>query len=609
MTINGKTTKAIAMPTYRNPKTGKTTAWKSGLIKSAGRAGIRATNLQAALESLTELQAQQVAYDKPSILIESAEILNEKRSSAKDMALYEALLCNARNEGIEERYQEIRVSTLLAFVGIDSVDRLIESLVRIGTTQVYYDFRYAENRKRQRGLISLLEFHMENDLPSTLKSHLRDQIERDSAVLRYSISPYVRDLYLANKRYTWLSLAAISQFKCRYTAALYQMLAVKAGHDDVVDENGAHMRLPVQMPSEQLARKIGWRQGKGPFNAALFLDRAITPALQDIKTYVSEFEVHFEPPVRTTGRGRPLEDLVFRVRDKQLSERHPATQKRAFIPDDVRSLVATPDHTHDRAYFPSMSAFSRVCHRLREPHAYGERASKHRHANWHDLPKTLDRQWRLALDVAVRSPDDILTVDGLDGHTIQEAVAKDDQRAFWGLTGTPFLDEVFERWGASGYDLDGVREDPKPELLMPDHPILKPLAYEFANRLLNLARERTFWADPSILGSNLNTGLWKLQLLGPARAEGINLGGLDKAMNIIAYGHPVRMRQCAKTLAHSVIAHDFRRIGRLMKAILANEATINLHPKTNEKWIYRRKPRTEHEELAALQKAAYAEGY
>jgi len=235
--------------------------WKPGdtdtlLERAAKRKGIRASNLMAAISSIEEMDRQRPQFSKPSILIESAEVVLENRASAKDMALYEALLAIAKDGGMENAHHSIKAEILMNFLQTDSVERLIDALIRIASTMVKYDVRDLARRKRYTGAVPLIGFEVESDLPKEMKKQLKGLIDRGSSILHFKIPPVVREVFLQPKTYTYVNLYSISQFEYKYTNAIYQLLAVKAGYDPVYNTK------PLEIDAQELAIKIGWSHAR-----------------------------------------------------------------------------------------------------------------------------------------------------------------------------------------------------------------------------------------------------------------------------------------------------------------------------------------------------------
>lgn len=557
----------------------------SPLEKAAQRKGIRAKNLMLALSDMSEMRSQQPSIAKPTVLIESAEIMVESRTSAKDMALTEALLAIARDIDITRPYHEVQASILMDFLGIDSVDRLVDSLARIHSTSVRYDARDVAAKTRWRKAVSLIQFEVESKLPEAKASKaLKAKIDRGTSVLRFAVPTVVREVFVLPKPYTWINLCSVSRFQHKHSNALYQLLAVKAGHDP-------KFREPLRMSVQDLAIKLGWSHAKAkPFNAALFLKRVIEPALEDIKYCVDDFKVVMDEPTRDLAKhGRPLNDLTFWVLVKgnhELSAAALKGKKRQRIGTQLRTRVTLPDAVHPPEWLPSIEAISRVSHQLREANPFGlgkiTRENRRR-------PMTLALAWRTTLDAIVANPDVQVSRD-LDGHEILSAL----EHPYIGV------DKIFEQWandhrfglGSLGVPIrTDIRPAPKPDREMPDEQFMSSFHYgmlitnfaRFANDLNVHKGDMNKYSPQTLIEAYSNLDLtWAA--ISKAAPENTKLGGLTKAMHLMSKGHPVRMRMTAKTLVDAVWNSDFSKIERIMKAIFANEKKLSGHPITGEKY-------------------------
>lgn len=557
----------------------------SPLKKAAQRKGIRAKNLMLALSDMSEMRSQQPAIAKPTILIESAEIVIESRTSAKDMALTEALLAIAKDIDISKPYHEVKASVLMDFLGIDSVDRLVDSLTRIHSTSVKYDVRDVDAKKRYRRAVSLIDFQVESDLPAAKASKaLKAKIDRGSSILTFAVPAVVREVFVLPKPYTWINLCSVSRFQHKHSTGLYQLLAVKAGHDP-------QYREPLEISAQDLAIKLGWSHARAkPFNAALFLKRVVEPALEDIKYCVDDFKVVLDEPTRDLSKhGRPLNDLKFWVLVKEshlLSAAALKAKKRQRVGTQLRTRVTLPDAVHPPEWLPSIEAISRVSHQLREANPFGldtiTRANRRR-------PMTLALEWRTTLDAIVASPD-VQVSSGLDGHEILSAL----DNPYVGV------DRIFEQWaldhrfglGSLGVPIrTDIRPAPKPLRDLPETMLMPAGHYKaLAEHVLRYAddlkvhRGDTGTFSPDTLVASFSSLDWLWAAISKAAPADIKLGGLTKAMHLMAKGHPVRMRMTAKTLVDAVWDADFAKIEKIMKAIFANEKKLAGHPITGERY-------------------------
>jgi len=579
------------------------------LKAAAERKGIRARDLMSATADIQEMNRQRPQISKPTIMIESAEIVMENRASAKDMALYEALLAIAKDGGMENSSHEIKAETLMAFLQTDSVERLIDALVRIASTMVKYDVRDMSKRKRWTGAVPLIGFEVESDMPKAMKKQLSQKINKAGAVLHFKIAPVVREVFLLPKAYTWINLYSISRFEYKYTNALYQLLAVKAGHD-------AKYIRPLEIDAQELAIKMGWSHARAKlFNSALFIERCVAPALHDIADHVTEFRVALEPVERDlTKRGRPLRPLVFHVIPRpnyELSGVELLSKRKQRMRRFTQAEVTLPDHIHPAEYLPSIAAISRAAQSLRRANIFGNRYIARENGY---RPKHLALWWRTTLDAIAQHPD-MYVSDTLTGHDV--AAALDDSR----MGG---VDRIFERWASDRPKrIDKLRVQPRTRFSvpkaaareLPEEMLMKPLFYKLAADIL---RHTTDLSSPYAPQMNLtsyglltafveSTGLWNA-VSHAAAAQGVNLGGLAKSMTLMAGAHPVRMRQTAKTVCNAIFEHDFKKIERVMKAIFANADKLRFHPQTGKLGKPVVAPRTVTSGISSVTSTALAEG-
>lgn len=548
------------------------------LERAAKRKGIRAADLMAAISSIKEMDKQRPQFAKPSILIESAEVVLENRASAKDMALYEALLAIAKDGGMGNAHHSIKAEILMDFLQTDSVERLIDALIRVASTQVQYDVRDVAKRKRYTGAVPLIGFEVESDLPKNMKRELRGLIDKGSSILHFKIPPVVREVFLQPKPYTWVSLHAISQFTCKYTNAIYQLLAVKAGHDD------GYIR-PLEIDAQKLAIKIGWSHARRkPFNAALFLKRCVEPALQDIGICVREFCVYLKPLERDKKRrGSPLMPLVFEVRRKhnfELTGVDLLARKKLRTKTAIQMDVTMPDHIHPLEYLPSLAAVTRAAQVLRKPNFYDRSDIAKENRN---RPRQLALHWRTMLDAITADPDRMVS-HHLCGHDIFAAL--DDPRVG--------VDRIFEQWAINTpRDIHRMGVPARHEIRPPsakNRPVPSDgfLRHSIYGLVATIERLATDLSSPyasklpvsvSNLAESLTAtpGVWEA-IKAAAALHGVNLGGLTKAMGLMSNAHPVRMRWTAKNVCQAVFDHDWNKIEKIMKATFAQKDKLDRSP-------------------------------
>lgn len=281
---------------------GKDKAGKKVYRKAVGkdRTGIRCESLHEAVNgSLAALQVE-----KPRFMIDTIAWECGSKLTAKDHALYELLYAHARKEGVDKVYHEIDLKLVQKFIGVLSVDRLEEALVRILGVRVKYDIK--KKAKRFRRLLG--DAYVVGG--------------GGSKFIRFSIPEATRNDILESGEYTWLDLKAFKGFKNKYSARLYQKLSLIAGRD-------CYFRRPWNITLQNLAEFVGYAEEGETFHSATF-DRAINKAIDELKDSDLDFSFSVSRPKRAKkGKGRPLGKYTFAMSKKQRSSLY--TQKAAKL--------------------------------------------------------------------------------------------------------------------------------------------------------------------------------------------------------------------------------------------------------------------------------------
>jgi hypothetical protein len=303
-------------------------------LRGADINAIMAEHLESAMTEEDEKIRQSPQVKKAWQLIETMRIVSGDKLTAHDQAIYEMLLATARDDGIEKETHRIAVADIMKYLGVQHVDRVIESLDRIADVRVSYDFKDEEIRRR--GKLSLANYEVTENLRA------------GTAILEYSIPPAVRRIILSSDSFAKLEINAFAKFKCRYTARLYQRLALRASYD-------AHLRKPWIIDPKQLADELGYVSKK--WNYRHFYRDVLVPVLDDIADCVGRFSVLKPAEIRGSGRGRPVEKIVFITSgmEKEFKE----IQAAPILRRD-KYLIRSPDTKHQPHELPSASAVSRA---------------------------------------------------------------------------------------------------------------------------------------------------------------------------------------------------------------------------------------------------------
>lgn len=253
------------------------------------------------LEALEADATLMPIVERDARLIEGIRIVGADDLTARDQALYQLLLDVAREQGIDRGLHQLptdRVWTYLQGRETKEIvdrrpERLQDSLVRLTRTVVRYTWRDQYNRAY--GVRSLLS-----------SADVYEDMASGAAHMDYSIPDAVRYAIQSTSSYTHLSLSAFAAFRSRYSARLYQHLALRAGYDGPAGK-------VWNIPPIDLAKLLNYPVRKG-LHYASFRKRCLTPAMEDIKEHVGAFKVCMkEEP--GPGRGRPIVKLIFEITD------------------------------------------------------------------------------------------------------------------------------------------------------------------------------------------------------------------------------------------------------------------------------------------------------
>ncbi len=339
---------------------------------------VQASDLAAALSDGRELARQQPRVPKAKELIESIKIIGQDRLTASDQAIYEALLAWVRDKGIADSAHTIPLSSLKTYAEITRTDDLVAMLHRLGTTYVKYDVR--DRKWRRRGTLPLV-------LAEVAENEKTGDVE-----VRFQIPESVREIMIESRQYAHLELAAFPKFSSRYSARLYQRLALRAGYTN-------ETRISWEIEPKKLAESLGFKIGKS-FRYADFRRNALEPALTDISLYVTRFRVTCTPVKEDVGRGLPA---VVRLRfDFEDTAFTPPLASRQAVPfsstiaDEINRLMKMEVRIDGvmPTLIPSLSMLSRLVTHL---HARG------RPSNLDDSARALRifESWLAAIDEAV----------------------------------------------------------------------------------------------------------------------------------------------------------------------------------------------------------------
>jgi hypothetical protein len=513
---------------------------------------VQAADLLEALKAPVEMDRQEPQVPKPKQMIETMRIVGDDVLTASDGAVYELLLTWAREQGLELDTHEIPFSVVKSYLEVPSTDPdkrkrgenktirtddLVAGLHRLSSTLVRYDVRDREFRRR-------------GSVPLVL-AEVRESLRDGTAIVSYTIPPHIRRLMLEARSYGKLELRAFPYFRCRYTARLYQRLALRAGYD-------IELLKPWEIAPQRLAEELGYKWS-GAFRYADFRRYCLDPMRWDMEAHVQRFSVRVEEvKAEASGRGRPrIAILRFHIT--------PEERKLASLPtgsmtaEEVRA-VTREDAVLKPEQLPSAGTVARTIRLL-----------EYRH-----LAVFLSDAWRAAL------------VEALDGGLRGDAPAPVDGdlygKELLRVMANVGTDEAFFAWAQrtdhTGRFLRRI-ETPAPRIAVAPKPPVsrearhRELAHNEAQQILDglkgrfngpsFPRLRDAWCD-----ADAEFAIWtwlSKHLLDEGAA-------LRQALRAIPKMSEENGRRSLYNLASAVLADDVAKVDEIAKAVvIANRAT------------------------------------
>ena len=318
-------------------------------IRGRDRKGIRARDflVQATCPEAKVMEASP-EFDEPKTMLETMRIEGDDFLTAQDTAIYKYMLAHARNTDIEAEWHVVEMDALAKFLDVDDravrQSRIRESVRRIDRTRVTYDFR--KETTRIDGYMPLLLAQFEQDLLS------------GTASVRYSIPRPVRAAIIEAEAYAMLQLNVFPLFTCKYTGRLYPRMAYYSSRSG---KAGERWEIEPAALAEALSYPLG---DDGKLHFTSFMRRAVEPALADIAAHVETFTVTMADPIPGTGRGRPVEKLVFEISPTRT--RIATTQAARLSPREM-DVISRGDHALAPHELPSTLVVGRSVTRRGSP--------------------------------------------------------------------------------------------------------------------------------------------------------------------------------------------------------------------------------------------------
>ncbi|WP_313608035.1 RepB family plasmid replication initiator protein [Rhizobium sp.] len=292
------------IPIYR-----RRTRRDNNVLTGADRRGFQGP--EAVLEERILADLVQPRFELPAVLIETMRLApgSQKAESAAGMtagvqALLFLLLANARLHLSGENDQEFTLGSAAAqnYLGLTRIDRLRAGLDTINRTRFTCDLR-------------LNGFKRTTPRPLMVCDLNRQGIQPDWTI-GYRLHPALVHIMRSSRRYAMLELNAFRRFRSKYAARLYPMLALTAGQS---------IAKPLAFSPKDLAARLAWTPDE--FHWGSFEARVLQPMLADFHEIdgsapaITAFRTECKL-VRGSGRGRPVQQVLFHVMPTAKSVRH-----------------------------------------------------------------------------------------------------------------------------------------------------------------------------------------------------------------------------------------------------------------------------------------------
>lgn len=264
------------------------------IVRGWKRKGIRAEEWTK--ETVYSNEKTSPLVEVPRVIIESMSVDNTVR--ARDLAVFFRLFGEARIDGIGSPGFGIPVRALMDYLGIQSTERVRDSLKRIDEATATYRFGHPGGRGKHTLRLAEISFPVGDD--ERLRAHHIINF-RFPAVFVAAVQ-HSRDFGLVD-------VNALSRFTCKFTIPLYLRLCLKAGHH-------ARKRRPIQATESELKAMLGFDPATRPcvFRKAM---EAVRADLRSLSGPRKRFRIGFESWMESDGHlshlfvvGNPERKLV-----------------------------------------------------------------------------------------------------------------------------------------------------------------------------------------------------------------------------------------------------------------------------------------------------------
>ncbi|CUW88497.1 MULTISPECIES: hypothetical protein [Rhizobium/Agrobacterium group] len=360
--------------------------WKTtgdDIIRGHQRGGLKCGNLSA--EAVYTNNTSSPRVEIPRVVIETMSI-ESKQLYPGDIAVFWRLFAEARKQGIERDTHSIKLSDVIAYLGLNSLHRAKQAIKRLAGAMMTLRL----NQEGARGTIrmSMIELLHDTDDFAALRGY-NEVFFRLPSALKLAVRE--------SRDYAWVDLNALSRFESKFTFPLYLKLCLEAGKHRL-------FRSVPEMTKSEFRAFVGMPEK----TQTSVLDKTLQLVGNDLSA-ISGVRRRF--PISISFEDEKLQ-IVVGSAAKRLRGVKPAWIAAEMAAKQTEEVCAMP--AEKRKLYPSLTRFRQAETAIGAP-AY-----------------RIFGLWSADIHGATSCPDDyIVGMTGRDFMNLIDKVGADDVMEFW----------------------------------------------------------------------------------------------------------------------------------------------------------------------------------
>lgn len=198
-------------------------------------------------------------FEIPRVIVKTMRLQDAEHLNGTDLTIYWFLFAAAREQGIHKDRHSVKMSALAQYLGIRSLSRIRDALMRLNTANVRYDCNQDGTRRQACKLIDIAEFDANVQL-------------KGGDLVYFELPSVLRRAVQKSKDYAMVDINALPRLASKIAITLYIRLCYLAGQNSAARE-------PWEIETERLAEALSFpKKGYRRFH----FERALEQALVDI---------------------------------------------------------------------------------------------------------------------------------------------------------------------------------------------------------------------------------------------------------------------------------------------------------------------------------------